>query len=239
MRKSAALACCLLCGLAALPASASAEGVAPVEGPWHATTAVGLPVTFLVKQGQVVEFGFRFKWGFCGTYTAGGGSAAIEADGHWKGQDPRGPFIEATFVAPDRAEGVVTAPSRMTPGCPETQASFVAAPGAAPFEQPEAVVLAVVGKHKYADAPRNMVIRRDGSLRFYELHWHGFGKEVARATGRAYVRSHGVVRRPRVSVTLGELIERGDRRVYIFLTYRLRGRVPPGVRHHGERLLEE
>ena len=59
----------------------------------------------------------------------------IEADGHWKFTDSRGPWIEATFVASDRAEGTVTAPSRELPGCPETHATFVAEPGEGPFEQ--------------------------------------------------------------------------------------------------------
>src|SRR5262249_53224299 len=155
-------------------------------------------------------------------------AATIEADGHWKTEDPSGPYIEATFVAPDRAEGTVIAPSRMTPGCPGTRATFVAEPGAAPFKEPEAVVLAAVGQDRYVHAPRKMVIKRDGSMRFEGLHWRGFGGAVAHASGRAYIRSRGTVYRPRVSVTLFELVEGGEQKVYRELSYVLHGQVPPG-----------
>lgn len=100
-------------------------------------------------------------------------------------------------------------------------------------------MLAVVGKHHYVHAPKTMVIKRDGSPRFDHLHWHGFGKSVARATGRAYIRSGAAVRRPRVSLTLTELVEGGEQSVYLILDYRLHGRVPPGFRHRGEGLQEE
>jgi hypothetical protein len=240
MRKVAVLACAVVLGCGVLAVGARAAGVVPAEGPWHATTSAGLPVSFEVTGGQVVNVRFRFRWGFCGTYTSQAlAPVSIEPDGHWRAEDGAGPYIEGTFGGADRAEGVVVAPSRMTPSCPRTQATFTAEPGAAPFEEPEAVVLAVFGKHEYVHAPKRMVMKRDGSLRFERLRWSRWGGEVTTATGRVYVRSGEVVRRPRVSVTLEELIEGGEQKVYLVLRYVLHGRVPPGIGHHGERLMEE
>jgi hypothetical protein len=240
MRKPAALTCgvVLACGVAT--GSAAADGVIPVEGPWHATTSAGLPVGFQVSVGQIVEPRFRFRWGFCGMFESEGGPPVpIEPTGHWKYLEGQGPYIEATFVAPDRAEGTVTAPSRMLPGCPETRASFVAEPGAAKFPEPKTVVLAAVGTRRYVHAPKKMVLRRDGSLRFYGLHWRGFGEPEAHGTGRAYLRKGRVVRRPRVTVTLEELtqVEAGYEE-YLLLKYVLHGAVPPGFAHRGTRVLE-
>jgi hypothetical protein len=221
-------------------ASAGAEGVVPTEGPWHATTSVGLPVSFEVKEGQVANVHYRFKWGFCGTYSSHAGpSVSIDTGGHWKLEDGAGPYIEATFAAPDRAEGVVVAPDRMLPGCPHTEASFTAEPGSAPLPEIEAVVLATVGKHRFAKEPKTMVIKRDGSMRFEGLHWHRWGHESTRATGRAFIGIGRVIRRPKVTVTLEELVEGGEQNVYLSLTYKLHGRVPPGFRHQGSRLMEE
>ncbi|MBS1675934.1 MAG: hypothetical protein JST08_00970 [Actinobacteria bacterium] len=240
MRRVAAFVGAVVLGCGVLGASARADGIVPVEGPWHATTSAGLPVAFEVTGGQVTNVRFRFRWGFCGTYAGNGGlPVTVEPSGHWKAEDGSGPYVEGTFVAPDRAEGTVVAPGRMTPGCPMTHATFTAEPGAAPFDEPEAVVLAVVGKHRYVHAPRNMVIKRDGSLRFEDLRWRDWGSEVTRASGRAYVERGDVVRRPRVSVTLEELVEGGARKVYLVLKYALHGRVPAGFRHSGERLMEE
>jgi len=240
MRNLAALACAVVLGCGVLAASADADGVVPVEGPWHATTSAGLPVSFEVGGGQVTSFQYRFKWGFCGTYTSHPGPAVpIDAGGHWKAEDGAGPYIEATFTAPDRAAGVVVAPDRMLPGCPHTQATFTAEPGTAPFEEPEVVVLASVGKRRYAKEPKAMVIKRDGSMRFEGLRWRGWGEEVTHATGRAFIGVGRVIRRPRVTVTLEELIEGGEQTTYLVLSYVLHGRVPPGFRHKGERLMEE
>jgi hypothetical protein len=213
--------------------------VAPVEGPWHGKTSAGLPIRFEVKDGQVTGARFRFRWGFCGTYTTQTPPTAIDPGGHWKAEDSATTYAEGTFTAPDRAEGVVVAPGRMTPGCPRTQATFTAEPGAAPFKEPEAVVLAVVGKHKYAHAPKTIVLKRDGSMRLEKLHWRGWGEETAKATGHAFIKVGRVIRRPRVSVTLDELVEGGEQNVYLILEYKLHGRVPSGFRHHGERLMEE
>jgi hypothetical protein len=240
MRSAAVLA--VLASMAATSfgaASANADGVVAVEGPWHATTSAGLPVRFSVEGGQVVGYRFRFNWGFCGTYTSEGGPAApIESDGHWKYVEGPETFIEATFVAPDRAEGVVGAPSRMTPGCPQTRATFVAEPGAVPFAEPKAEVLADVRGRHYEHMPSEMVLKSDGSFRFTGLHWRDWGEPVAHARGRAYIRRSGVVRQPRATVTLSELQETGEGKVYYELHYVLRGRLQAGRHHRGEFWLE-
>jgi hypothetical protein len=66
MRRITALSCVLAFACAA-PA-ARAEGVAPVEGKWHATTSAGLPISFEVSSGQLLNARFRFRWGFCGSF---------------------------------------------------------------------------------------------------------------------------------------------------------------------------
>ncbi len=239
MRAVTMLICVLSLGCGAFAATAAGDGVIPMEGPWHGQTSAGLPIRFEVKEGQIMGARFRFRWGFCGTYTTQTPPAAIDPGGHWKAEDSATTYAEGTFTASDRAEGVVVAPSRMTPGCPRTQATFTAEPGTAPFTEPEAVVLAVVGKHRYRHAPRTIVVKRDGSMRFEKLHWHGWGEEVTKATGRAVIAVGRVIRRPKVTVTLSELVEGGEQSIYLILDYKLYGKVPPGFRHHGERLMEE
>jgi hypothetical protein len=242
MRGMAALTCALV--LACAAATARADVIVPVEGPWHATSSAGLPVSFEVSGGQVVRSRFRFRWGFCGTFESElGPPVPIDAAGHWKRVESLGPWIEATFVAPDRAEGMVVAPSRTLPSCPETHAGFTAMPGAAPFEQAEAVVPANVRSRRLVNAPRRMVLKRDGSFRFYGLHWRGFGKPTARATGRAYLRRGcrrcrgREVTRPRVTVVLSDLTQQGNYRVYLQVNYVIHGPVPRGFRHRGGRFL--
>ena len=227
------------------PAGAGGETVVPIEGPWHATTSAGLPVGFEVGSGQVVDPRWRFSWGFCGSFeNATSAVVPVNADGYWKYTDLRGPWIEGTFVAPTRLEGTVTAPSRMLPGCPETHATFVAEPGAASFKQQRVVVLANVVTRRLASAPRGMVLRRDGSLRFYRLEWQNFGEEVARASGRAFLRDgcrhcrDRVVRRPRVVVYLNELTQQGADRRYLHAAYRFVGPIPPGFSRNGSQILE-
>jgi len=243
MRGMVALTCALVVGCGA--ATAGAEGVVPVAGPWHATTSAGLPISFEVKGNQLVNARFRFKWGFCGSFeSATGGSVPIEPNGHWKYTDSRGPFAEGTFVASDRAEGTVTAPSRELPGCPETHATFVAEPGEGPFEQAPAVVRADVRERRLVHKPTGMLLKRDGSLKLYGLRWRGFGEPTAHASGRAYLRRgcggcpDRVVRRPRVTLLLNELTQQGDYRVYLHIRYDFHGPIPPGFARHGSRILE-
>ncbi len=248
MGRLTAIACVAIALLVAVSAgapAARADAVVPVEGPWHATTSAGLPVGFEVSGGQVVNPRWRFRWGFCGTYeNAVPAKVPIEADGHWKFTDSRGPWIEGTFVAPDRLEGSVTSPGRSLPGCPETHATFVAEPGAATFEQAEAVVRANVVTRRLVSTPAGMNLRRDGSIQFHRLDWQNFGDSVARATGRAFLRKgcrrcrDKVVRRPRVVIYLNELTQQGDYRVYLHINYRFVGPIPPGFPRHGSQILE-
>jgi hypothetical protein len=245
MARLAALSCAvglfLACGV-----SGAEAVVAPVEGPWHGTTSAGLPIAFEVGGGQVAATHFRFRWGFCGSFEEGpGATVAIEQpSGHWKYLASQGPYVEATFVAPNRVEGTVVAPSRMLPGCPETKASFVAEPGAAPFPIAPSLVRYTVNNRRLVKTPGTMVMKRDGSMRFYDLHWKDFGEETATATGRARLRSscpvcpHRVVEHPRVTLTLSELTQQGNVKVYLQLEWDFHGQLPPGFRQHGERFLE-
>lgn len=243
MRGIVALSCVLV--LACAAPAARAGDVVPSEGKWHATTSAGLPLSFEVGGSRLLNARFRFRWGFCGSFeSASEGSVPIEPDGRWKYADSRGPFVEGAFVAPDRAEGTVVAPSRQLPGCPETKATFVATPGEAPFERAEAVVLSNVRTRRLSASPRAMVLSRDGHFRLYSLQWQDFGEPTARATGRAFLRRgcrrcrDREVTRPRVSVLLDELTQQGDYRVYLHLRYTIHGRVPRDFPHHGSRLLE-
>ena len=207
---------------------------------------LGRPADLLRSQRQPApQRPLPLQWGFCGSFeSAVGGSVPIEPNGHWKYTDSRGPFAEGTFVAPDRAEGTVTAPSRELPGCPETHATFVAEPGAAPFEQAPVVVRANVRTRRLVHKPTGMLLKSDGSMRLYDLHWRGFGKPVAHATGRAYLRRgchrcpNRVVKRPHVTVLLNELTQQGDYWVYLHLRYEFHGPIPPGFARHGSRILE-
>src|SRR3954447_26667543 len=91
-------------------AGARAEGIVPVEGGWVATTSARLPVSFEVQGANVLNAHFGFSWGFCGSYESRlPNTDPIDANGHWSFLDTRGQTIEATFVAPDRAEGTVDA----------------------------------------------------------------------------------------------------------------------------------
>lgn len=229
----------------AAPLASAEEGVAPLEGKWHATTSAGLPVSFEVSGGQLLNARFRFRWGFCGSFESATKTAVpIEPSGHWKYVDPRGPFAEGAFVASDRAEGTVVAPSRELPGCPETKASFVATPGEAPFERAEAVVQDNVRTRHLSASPRTMLLSRDGHFTFYALRWHDFGGPVAHASGRAFLRrgcrscADREATRSRVSVFLNNLTQQGDYRVYLHLRYSIHGPVPRGFARHGSRFLE-
>jgi hypothetical protein len=224
---------------------ASGEPVVPVEGPWHATTSAGLPVGFEVSGGQVVNPRWRFKWGFCGSFeNATAAVVPVDSNGHWKYTDPRGPWIEGTFVAANRLEGSVTSPGRELPGCPETHATFVAEPGAAVFKQARVVVLANVITRRLATEPKGMILRRDRSIQFHQLEWENFGEGVARGHGQAIVR-HGcrhcpdkVVIRRRVVIYLNELTQQGNYRRYLHASYYFIGPLPTGFPRNGSQILE-
>jgi hypothetical protein len=128
-------------GIGATPAAGS---VVPVEGSWGGESSAGLPVHFGVEGGRVVNPRFRFKWGFCGTFESSwpGVDFPIDSNGHWVVEDSRGQTLEATFAAPDWVEGTIVAVERMLPGCPRTEATFVAAPVP---ENPESFAAARAG----------------------------------------------------------------------------------------------
>lgn len=216
--------------------SARADGIVPVEGGWVATTSAGLPVSFEVREGNVLNAHFRFSWGFCGTYESRlPNTDPIDAGGHWSFEDTRGQTIEATFVAADRAEGTVVAVERELPGCPRTEATFAAAPGAVPpFVKPRVFAVQNANTARLARRPHEIVLGKRGSFSFHGLRWTSFGGRRAYARGRAEIRRAGRRWRPRASVRLSFLVEDGpDRRIYSILRYVLHGPVPHGFARHG------
>jgi hypothetical protein len=226
----------LICGTSVV----KAQGAIPVEGGWVATTSAGLPVSFEVKEGNVLNAHFRFNWGFCGNFESRlSNTNPIDATGHWSFQDPRGQTIEATFVAPDRAEGSVVAVERQLPGCPATQATFVAAPGEIPpYVEPE--VFAVQNKNtgRLSKRPHDIVLRKDRSFSFHALKWQTFGARIARATGKAEIHRENKVWSPQASLRLSSLVEAGPgKRIYSVMHYVLHGPLPRGMLHHNFRLL--
>ena len=237
MKGIAVLACVL--ALACIAAPAGADGIAPVEGSWRGLSAANLPLSFEVREGHVTHSRFKFHWGFCGTFlSVTGGDAAIDPSGHWKIEDSRGPWIEATFVAPDKAEGIVGAPSRMLPGCPLTESHFTATPGE-PFPEPEARVRDDVTTQHLAKRPHKMILTADGSFYIHNIHWQTFGSALAKGTGIAYTRT-GCLTCPgreiahlRARLRLTHLEDHGLHRVYEELHYTLLGPLPDGFTHHG------
>jgi hypothetical protein len=140
VRRAVAIAVVLALSMSA----SSAHGATPLEGSWKAETSAGLPVSFGVAGGRVVNTRFKFEWSFCGTYEnhSPASSLEIDANGHWVFEDPRGQTFEATFVAPDRAEGKVISVERMLPSCPRTEATFTATPVP---PNPESMPAAIAG----------------------------------------------------------------------------------------------
>ncbi len=232
-------------GLLALAGDASivkAEGIVPVEGGWVATTSAGLPVSFEVREGDVLNAHFRFSWGFCGTYESHvPNTDPIDANGHWSFLDPRGQTIEATFVAPDKAEGTVVAVERELPGCPRTQATFVAAPGEVPpYVKPQVFAVQNVNTGHISRRPSEIVLGlgKHGSFSLRGLKWRSFGARKAHAAGRAEIRKGKREWDPRASVRLSFLVEDGpDKRIYSVVRYVLRGSVPRGFHHRGFRVV--
>lgn len=243
-RVSATVCAAMLC-LLVLASGASvvrAEGVMPVEGGWVATTSAGLPVSFEVKEGNVLNAHFRFNWGFCGTYESRlPNTDPIDADGHWSFLDPRGQTIEGTFVAPDRVEGTVIAVERELPGCPRTRATFVAAPGEVPpYVKPQVFAVQNVNTGHISRRPSEIVLGlgKHGSFSFHGLKWRSFGGRKAFAIGKAAIRKGKQEWSPRASLRLGFLIEDGpDKRIYSIVRYVLHGSVPRGFAHRGFRVV--
>lgn len=225
---------------------ARAAGVVPVEGIWTGETQAGLPVSFEVKEGQVVNARFRFRWGFCETFdSAEPKSTPIDASGSWKYLDIHGPWMQGTFAAPDRVSGTVVAPSRSTPGCPLSEVTFVAAPGApAPVAEPKVRVVVEPVTGALAERPSKISpyekfeFEATSDLYFYALEWQSFGGPVARATGRGYTRWYFLnggkeVKRPHVTLRLSRLVRRGANLVYTRLHFAFDGSVSPHFPREG------
>lgn len=224
----------LVCGASAV----KAEGIVPVEGGWVATTSAGLPVSFEVREGNVLNAHFRFNWGFCGTFESRlANTNPIDANGHWSFLDSRGQTIEATFVAPDRAEGTVVAVERQLPGCPQTQATFVAAPGEVPpYVKPEVFAVQNTKTGHISKRPSEIILGK--RLSFYGLEWRSFGARKAYATGKAKIHRGKREWNPQASVRLSSLTEYGpDKRIYSIIHYVVHGSVPRGFPHHNFRLV--
>lgn len=218
--------------------SARAEGIVPVEGGWVGTTSVGLPVSFAVQEGNVLNAHFGFNWGFCGSYESHlPNTDPIDANGHWSFLDSRGQTIEGTFVAPDRVEGTVVSVGRQLPGCPETHATFVAVPGdVPPYVKPQVFTVQNANTGHIARHPSYIVLGKNGSFSFYGLEWKSFGGRRAFATGRAEIRNGKRKWNPRASVRLSSLVDAGtNRQVYSIVRYVLHGPVPRGFDRHGFR----
>jgi hypothetical protein len=240
--KASVLACAATSCLLALACCApvQAASVVPAQGGWVATTSAGLPVSFEVREGNVLNAHFRFSWGFCGTFESRlPNTNPIDANGHWSFEDSRGQTIEATFVAPDRAEGTVVAVERQLPGCPATRATFVAAPGEVPpYVAPQAFAVQNVNTGHISKRPSEIVLGKRGSFTFYGLRWRSFGGRKAFAVGKAVIRRGKQEWNPRVSVRLSSLVEDSpDRRIYSIVHYALRGSVPRGFPHRSFQLV--
>jgi hypothetical protein len=241
-KMSATLCAAMLCllTLACSAPGARAEGVLPVEGGWVATTSARLPVSFEVRGAYVLNAHFGFSWGFCGSYESHlPNTDPIDANGHWSFLDTRGQTIEATFVAPDRAEGTVDAVERELPGCPHTHATFVAAPGTVPpYVKPLVFAVQNTITGDVARRPSDIYLGKDLSFVISNLKWQAFGGSKAYATGKAGIRHGEREWHPRASVRLSSLVEDGPyKRIYSVLRYTLHGPVPRGFGHHGLRVV--
>lgn len=229
-----------LSALATLPLGVAAPAAlagppSPVEGAWGGRTTAALPVSFEVHAGRVENARFAFTWGFCGEFESDLPNVdPIDEAGHWSFLDSRGPKIAATFVAPDRAEGTVEAPSRELPGCPKTEATFVAVPGPVPPPPP---VLISDGRGQLEKRPHRISISGKGPRSFYALQWSKVELGVASAHGRALVRRGTKVLRIPVVITLAAPINRDGYRTFRRLNYRLVGPLPPHLGRWGSHAL--
>jgi len=205
-----------------------------------ASTSVGLPVSFEVQGANVLNAHFGFNWGFCGSYESHlPNTDPIDASGHWSFLDTRGQTIEATFVAPDRAEGTVDAVERQLPGCPHTHATFVAAPGTVPpYVKPQVYAVQNANTGHTSRHPTEIVLGKHGSFSFFDLEWQSYGGPRAYAKGRAEIRQGKKKWTPRVSVRLSSLVEDGPgRQVYSIVHYVFHGPIPWGLSRRGVHLV--
>jgi hypothetical protein len=231
-----ALACALLLMLGWGGAAAKATAAVPVEGLWSGTSSAGLPVHFTVEGDEVVDTVFHFHWGECGNFKSNPVPALpIDAEGHWIYEAPEGQTIEGTFVGPERLEGRITTVERMTPGCEETRASFVAGPGAVPPPTPPVVyaVQNVITGFRERN-PTWIFLGRGFSFVLDALTWKTFGKPVAHAHGEATIRRFKHEWEPKAKVQLSRPIPDGPHRaIYSMLRFTLHGPLPPHFPHTG------
>jgi hypothetical protein len=226
--------------LLGVTSSAAAEGVVPVEGGWVGMSSDQFPVTFYVVGGQVVDAHFSFKWGFCGAFSSTNSNKdpIDPAAGTWSYLDPHGPHIEGTFVGPETVEGKVVAPTRELPGCPETVATFTAAPGIVPPPpKPRHLKTLAVDSFKpirHSERPHTIVLDFYDLAGLYDLHWASFGGRAAHGSGRALIEGRNHVFRPHVRLTLSDptVSENHRYREYAFLTFGVHGPVPHGFPRH-------
>jgi hypothetical protein len=216
--------------------SARAAAVVPVEGPWSGVTSVGLAVTFDVTGGNVENAHFGFESGACGNQVSHLPNVdPIDPEGHWTFEDPAGPIIEGSFVAPGRVEGSVSTIDRAGPHCSGTQATFIAVPGTVPPPAPPQIYAVQNPRTGHqARMPEVMTIGNGLSFYFYGLHWYHYGQSSARATGHATIRRSKKEWNPRVTVWLRSPIGDGSgKRFYSEMRYSLRGPLPAGYPRKG------
>jgi hypothetical protein len=225
------------CALVAIGAAARAGAeVAAVEGPWSGVTSVGLPVSFRVEGGNVVDAHFGFHWGYCGNFSSHDPNIdPIDPEGRWSFDSPEGQTIEGAFVAPDRVEGSVATVGRMTPGCPATKATFVAVSGEVPPPTPlqyYATTNSLTGSQ--LRLPEMVYLGRFISFFLFHMHWRDWGRSVAVGTGHASIRVFKREWSPKARVKLSKPIADGpSRRLYSLLRFSLEGRLPAGYPRMG------
>jgi hypothetical protein len=225
---------CALVSIGAV-AGARADPSVPVEGPWSGVTSIGLPVSFRVEGGNVVDAHFGFHWGYCGDFNSSvQNTDPIDPEGHWSFDSPEGQAIEGNF-APDRVEGTVTSVSRMTPGCPATSATFVAVAGEVPPPTPLqyfATRDSLTGTQ--LRQPELIYLGRFISFFLFHMKWSDWGKSVAVGTGEASIRVFKQEWNTSARVMLSKPIHDGpSRRLYSLLRFTLQGRLPKGYPRTG------
>jgi hypothetical protein len=126
----------------------------------------------------VVNPVWRFRWGFCGSFT-NDVPATVPVDAATGVHRPARPVDRRHLRRPDRVEGSLTAPDRQTPGYPETHATFLAEPGAAPPNRCRSSSSPASSPATSTSSRPWMQLTRSGSLQLYDLEWRNFGEPVA------------------------------------------------------------
>jgi hypothetical protein len=216
-------------GLVGAVGSAGAEALVPVEGSWSGTTSVGLPVSFRVEAGNVVDAHFGFHWGYCGNFTSDESNTdPIDPESRWSFDSPEGQTIEGAFTAPERVEGSVATVGRMTPGCPATHATFIAIRGKVPPPTPPQYFMVVNTEGgSQLRLPEEVYLGRFISFLLFHMQWSDWGKNVAYGTGNASIRKFKREWTTKARVEMSRPIPDGTRqRLYSLLRFSLQGRLP-------------